>query len=240
MKEALLEIKDLCINIAGKEVISNFNLRIERGQVMVLLGQNGSGKTSLIMAIMGFSSYEITKGDILFNGESILGLSIDKRAKLGIGALFQRPPTVRGVKLRQLINMTSRGEDFDLDKAAEELAMTDFLDRDLNLGFSGGEMKRSELLQLIAQEPQIVLLDEPESGVDLENVSSMGRIVNDFLKAKDRAALIITHTGYILDYVQADMGCVLSNMQLHCLKDPKKIIQDIRKYGYDKCLKCKG
>ena len=240
MKEALLEIKDLCINIAGKEVISNFNLRIDRGQVMVLLGQNGSGKTSLIMAIMGFPSYEITKGDILFNGESILGFTIDKRAKLGIGALFQRPPTVRGVKLRQLINMTSRSKDFDLDKAAEELAMTDFLDRDLNLGFSGGEMKRSELLQLIAQEPQIVLLDEPESGVDLENVSSMGRIVNDFLKAKGRAALIITHTGYILDYVQADMGCVLSNMQLHCLKDPKKIIQDIRKYGYDKCLKCKG
>ena len=130
--------------------------------------------------------------------------------------------------------------DFDLDKAAEELAMTDFLDRDLNLGFSGGEMKRSELLQLIAQEPQIVLLDEPESGVDLENVSSMGRIVNDFLKTGDRAALIITHTGYILDYVQADMGCVLSKMQLHCLKDPKKIIRDIRKYGYDKCLKCKG
>ena len=240
MKEALLEIKDLCINIAGKEVISNFNLRIDRGQVMVLLGQNGSGKTSLIMAIMGFPSYEITKGDILFNGESILGFTIDKRAKLGIGALFQRPPTVRGVKLRQLINMTSRSKDFDLDKAAEELAMTDFLDRDLNLGFSGGEMKRSELLQLIAQEPQIVLLDEPESGVDLENVSSMGRIVNDFLKTGDRAALIITHTGYILDYVQADMGCVLSNMQLHCLKDPKKIIRDIRKYGYDKCLKCKG
>ncbi|MFA5021345.1 MAG: ATP-binding cassette domain-containing protein [Patescibacteria group bacterium] len=240
MKEALLEIKDLCISIAGKEVISNFNLRIDRGQVMVLLGQNGSGKTSLIMAIMGFPSYEITRGDILFNGESILGLSIDKRAKLGIGALFQRPPTVRGVKLRQLINMTSRSRDFDLDKSAEELAMTDFLDRDLNLGFSGGEMKRSELLQLIAQEPQIVLLDEPESGVDLENVSSMGRIVDDFLKAKDRAALIITHTGYILDYVEADMGCVLSNMQLHCLKDPKKIIQDIRKYGYDKCLKCKG
>ncbi|MFA5116180.1 MAG: ATP-binding cassette domain-containing protein [Candidatus Omnitrophota bacterium] len=240
MKEALLEIKDLCISIAGKEVISNFNLRIDRGQVMVLLGQNGSGKTSLIMAIMGFPSYQITRGDILFNGESILGFPIDQRAKLGIGALFQRPPTVRGVKLRQLINMTSRSRDFDLDKAAEELAMTDFLDRDLNLGFSGGEMKRSELLQLIAQEPQIVLLDEPESGVDLENVSSMGRIVNDFLKAKDRAALIITHTGYILDYVQADMGCVLSNMQLHCLKDPKKIIQDIRKYGYDKCLKCKG
>jgi Fe-S cluster assembly ATP-binding protein len=240
MKEALLEIKDLCISIAGKEVISNFNLQIGRGEVMVLLGQNGSGKTSLIMAIMGFPSYQITKGDILFNGESILGLSIDKRAKLGIGALFQRPPTVRGVKLRQLINMTSHDKDFDLEKAAEELSMTDFLDRDVNLGFSGGEMKRSELLQLIAQEPQIVLLDEPESGVDLENVSSMGRIVNDFLKAKGRAALIITHTGYILDYVQADMGCVLSNMQLHCLKDPKKIIQDIRKYGYDKCLKCKG
>ncbi len=239
MKEALLEIKNLTIKIGGKEVLRDFSLTIGRGDVMVLLGQNGSGKTSLIMAIMGFPSYEITGGDIIFNGQSILGLTIDQRAKAGIGALFQRPPTVRGVKLRQIVNMTAKSDDFNLPKTAEELSMTGFLDRDLNLGFSGGEMKRSELLQLIAQDPQIVLLDEPESGVDLENVSSMGRIIDDFLKAKDRAALIITHTGYILDYVKADMGCVLSNRQLHCLKDPKKIIQDIRKYGYDKCLKCK-
>jgi Fe-S cluster assembly ATP-binding protein len=239
-KEVLLEIQDLHVKIGGREVVGGINLKLCRGDVMVLLGQNGSGKTSLIMSIMGFPSYEVTRGDILFKGESILGMPIDKRARLGIGILFQRPPTVRGVKLRQMVETVSRTKDFDFAKTAEALAMTDFLDRDLNLGFSGGEMKRSELLQVIAQDPEIVLFDEPESGVDLENVGIMSRIIDDFLRTKDRAGLIITHTGYILDYVKADTGCVLADGILHCVKDPKKIIQDIRKYGYAKCLTCKG
>ncbi len=240
-QEVLLEIKDLHVQIGGKEVVGGLNLKLFAGDVMVLLGQNGSGKTSLIMSIMGFPSYEVVRGDILFKGRSLLGMPIDKRAQLGIGILFQRPPTVRGVKLRQILGSTaSRNKDFDLIKAADDLAMTDFLDRDLNFGFSGGEMKRSELLQVIAQDPEVVLFDEPESGVDLENVGIMSRIIDDFLSVKKRAGLIITHTGYILDYVKADTGCVLADGKFHCVKDPKKIIQDIRKYGYGKCLTCKG
>lgn len=239
-KEALLEIKDLHVKIGDKEVVGGINLKLCRGDVMVLLGQNGSGKTSLIMAIMGFPSYEVTQGDIVFKGRSLLGMPIDKRANLGIGILFQRPPTVRGVKLRQMLDITSHDKDFDIVKTAEALAMTEFLDRDLNLGFSGGEMKRSELLQVIAQDPEVVLFDEPESGVDLENVTIMGKIIDDFLKNKNRAGLIITHTGYILDYVDANTGCVLADGNFHCIKDPRKIIQDIRKYGYGKCLTCKG
>ena len=132
MKETLLEIKDLRVKVGGKEVISGINLTLCRGDIMVLLGQNGSGKTSLIMTIMGFPSYEVTQGDIIFKGKSILGLPIDKRANLGIGILFQRPPTVRGVKLRQILDIASHKKDFALDRIAEDLAMTDFLDRDLN------------------------------------------------------------------------------------------------------------
>jgi len=240
MAEIVLEIRDLHVSIADKEVIRGIDLVLREGEVLVLLGQNGSGKTSLLMSIMGFPSYKVIKGDIIFKGRSILGLPIDERAKLGIGVLLQRPPTVRGVKLRQMLTMTAGKKDFDLEKVAGELSMTEFLGRDLNLGFSGGEMKRSELLQVIAQDPQVVLLDEPESGVDLENVASMGKIINDFLGVKDRCGLIITHTGYILDYIQTDLGCVLADSRLHCLKNPKKIISDIRKYGYDKCLTCKG
>ena len=240
MAEIVLEIRDLHVSIADKEVLRGIDLVLREGEVLVLLGQNGSGKTSLLMSIMGFPSYKVIQGDIIFKGQSILGLPIDQRAKLGIGVLLQRPPTVRGVKLRQMLALAAQKKDFDLEKMAGELSMTEFLGRDLNLGFSGGEMKRSELLQVIAQDPQVVLLDEPESGVDLENVASMGKIINDFLGVKDRCGLIITHTGYILDYIQTDLGCVLADSRLHCLKNPKKIISDIRKYGYDKCLTCKG
>ena len=240
MAEIVLEIRDLHVSIADKEVLRGIDLVLREGEVLVLLGQNGSGKTSLLMSIMGFPSYKVIQGDIIFKGQSILGLPIDQRARLGIGVLLQRPPTVRGVKLRQMLALAAQKKDFDLEKMAGELSMTEFLGRDLNLGFSGGEMKRSELLQVIAQDPQVVLLDEPESGVDLENVASMGKIINDFLGVKDRCGLIITHTGYILDYIQTDLGCVLADSRLHCLKNPKKIISDIRKYGYDKCLTCKG
>jgi len=239
MKDIVLQIQDLHVSIAGKEVVSGVTLALRRSEVMVLLGQNGSGKTSLIMAIMGFPAYEVTRGDILFEGKSILGLSIDQRAQLGLGILFQRPPTVRGVKLRQIIGMAAGKNDFDLAGAAADLALTEFLDRDVNFGFSGGEMKRSELLQVMAQDPKVVLFDEPESGVDLENIATMGTIIDNFLKKKGRSALIITHTGYILDYIKADLGCVLADKRLHCIQDPKKIIGDIRKYGYEKCVKCK-
>ncbi|MBU1998321.1 MAG: ABC transporter ATP-binding protein [Candidatus Omnitrophota bacterium] len=238
VKETLLEIKNLHVAIGNREVVKGVNLTLHKSDIMVLLGQNGSGKTSLIMSIMGFPSFKVTQGDILFKGKSIVDMPIDQRARLGIGVLFQRPPTVRGVKLRQLVNICSKDKNFDLDKNAQELAMTNFLDRDLNLGFSGGETKRSELLQVIAQDPEIVLLDEPESGVDLENIAIMGNIINDFLKSKGRAALIITHTGYILDYVDTDLGCVLAENMLHCTQNPRKIINDIRKYGYEKCLTC--
>lgn len=240
MSAPVLEVKNLHVTIGDKEVISGLSLKINQGDILVLLGQNGCGKTSLLMSIMGFSNYKVTKGDILFEGNSIIGLSIDQRAKLGIGMLFQRPPTVRGVKLRQIIEIVSKGKDFDLKQKAQDLDMGNFLDRDINLGFSGGEMKRSELLQLVAQDPKLVLFDEPESGVDLENVGLMGKIMNDFLKQSGKCGLIITHTGHILEHVKTDLGCVLADSKLHCLKNPKQIIEDIRKFGYEKCAKCKG
>jgi Fe-S cluster assembly ATP-binding protein len=117
------------------------------------------------------------------------------------------------------------------------------MDRDLNLGFSGGEMKRSELMQLRAQGPDLVLLDEPESGVDLENMALLGRSINNLLgegrkQRRSRSALIITHTGYILDFVEADRGCVLLDRRLQCVHNPREIFKQIKKVGYQECLKC--
>lgn len=234
-------IEDLHVRIDSREVLRGINLCIEPGEVLILLGPNGSGKTSLLMTIMGFPQYKVTKGRIVFKGKEIQCLSIDERARLGIGMMFQRPPTIKGVKLRQMVSISSRSE-VDILNLARELNLEDHLDRDVNLGFSGGEIKRSEMLQLLAQRPELAMFDEPESGVDLENISLIGSAINRLLERDNpdtqKMGLIITHTGFILDYVNADKGCVLIDGELKCSGDPKDIITTIREYGYEECVEC--
>ena len=236
----MLKIKNLSVEVSGKEVLADINLEIKKGQRLAFLGPNGSGKTSLLMALMGFSDYKITRGDIIFNGKRINELSIDERSRLGIGVMFQRPPTIRGVKTRQMIDLIKQS-DFDIEKEAGELKLKEFLERDINSGFSGGEIKRSELLQLAASSPHLSLFDEPESGVDLENIALVGKIMNRILdKDKDNAALIITHTGYIFDFVKPDKGCILVGGRLHCIGDPQAILETVKKHGYEWCITCEG
>jgi len=234
----MLKIENLSVKVSGKEVLTDINMEIKKGQRMALLGPNGSGKTSLLMAIMGFSNYKITKGNILFKGKKINDLPVDERARLGIGVMFQRPPVIRGVKVRQVVDLIKK-DGFDTEKEAGESNLKAFLDRDINFGFSGGEIKRSELLQLLAFSPEICFFDEPESGVDLENIVLVGKVMNKILnKNKDNAGLIITHTGYIFDYVKPDSGCIIVGGRLHCMGDPKKILQTVKKHGYEWCVTC--
>lgn len=236
----MLKIKNLTVKVSGKEVLSNINLQINKGERIALLGPNGSGKTSLLMAILGFSNYKITQGEIIFRGKKINNLSIDKRARLGVGVMFQRPPTIRGVKTRQMLELIGKSG-FDTEKEAGKVNLKEFLDRDINLGFSGGEIKRSELLQLLASSPRLCLFDEPESGVDLENIALVGKVINRILnKNKGNAAFIITHTGYIFDYVKPDKGCILVGGRLHCMGDPRSILETVKKHGYESCITCEG
>jgi len=236
----MLKIENLNVSVSGREILSDINLEIKKGQRLALLGPNGSGKTSLLMTIMGFSNYKVTQGSIVFRGKKLNGLSIDERARLGIGMMFQRPPSIRGVKIRQILNLTKR-EGFDPSREAKALNLEEFLDRDINLGFSGGELKRSELLQLLISSPRLSFFDEPESGVDLENIALVGKAINRMLGTnKDNATLIITHTGYIFEYVRPDTGCILANGRLHCMGDPKKIMKTIKKHGYDWCISCES
>ncbi|MBN3039469.1 MAG: ABC transporter ATP-binding protein [Candidatus Omnitrophica bacterium] len=236
----MLKIENLTVSVSGKDVLSDINLEIKNGQRMALLGPNGSGKTSLLMAILGFSNYQIKKGDIIFKGKRINDLSIDERARLGIGLMFQRPPTVRGIRLRQMVDLIKQ-DGFDTEIQAESLHLSDFLNREVNLGFSGGEIKRCELLQLMASSPSLSLFDEPESGVDLENIALVGKMMDEMLKKrKENTALIITHTGYIFDYVKPDTGCILVGGKLHCIGDPRRILKTVKKHGYEWCITCAG
>jgi len=249
----LLEIKDLYVSIGKKEILKGINITVPFGEVHVLFGPNGSGKTTLLSAIMGFEEYRIEKGRIIFDGKDITGLPPYERAKIGIGMSFQKPPAISGVKLRRLVEICTKDKK-KIEEYAKILNLSEHLEREVNVGFSGGEVKRSELLQLLVQEPRLVLLDEPESGVDLENVALIGDAINLLLgrkikpeqekslkeirKERKKSALIITHTGYILDYVEADIGHVLLDGRIICSGNPREILHTIKRHGYSECYKC--
>jgi Fe-S cluster assembly ATP-binding protein len=240
----MLEIEDLWVSIDGKEVLKGINLTIPQGETHILFGKNGSGKSTLLMAIMGFSRFQVKQGRIRFLGRDITQLPTFERARLGLGLSFQRPPTIRGVKTGDILAACA-GDKVSYQALAAAYDFTGFLDREVNYGFSGGEIKRSELLQLLAQDPKMVLLDEPESGVDLENLQVVGEIIGRLLQKdrrhqrRDKSGLIITHTGFIMDYINADTGYILLDGRLLCSGNPRDILQDIKKFGYEECIKCR-
>ena len=248
MSEEVLRINDLWVEVGGMIVVKGVSLTIRCGETHILFGPNGSGKSTLLRAIMGFSAYKIIHGDIYFKGRRINDLSLEERARMGIGISFQEAPPVTGVKLRHLLQTLKRNGD-DIEKLAEELKMTDHLDRDINVGFSGGEKKRSEILQLMVQNPDIVLLDEPESGVDIENIELLGKYIDKLLEkdiphnemldnGRRKCGLIITHTGHILDYVPADKAYVMVMGKLVCAGNPTEVLHQIRENGFGKCDEC--
>lgn len=240
--QEMLKVEDLWVSVGNKEVLKGINFSLKYGETHTLFGPNGAGKTSFMMTLMGFPRYKIEQGKIYFKGEEITDKDVYERARLGLGISFQRPPTVRGVTLRKMIEIISNKEEFIED--IEKLNLSGHLDRGLNDGFSGGEMKRSELLQLIVQRPDLVLIDEPESGVDIENIAIVGDAINtllgkDKVKEQKRSAIIITHTGYILDYVNADRGYILFEGNFVCGGNPRDILSEIKKHGYRRCAECR-
>ena len=249
----MLQIEDLQVKVGDKEILKHIDLEIHQGETHILFGPNGSGKTSLLMTIMGYPQYTVTGGKILFKGEDITHMPIDERAQLGIGVSYQRPPTIHGVKTKQMVQICAK-EEVDAEALAAKVNFSEFLERDINAGFSGGEIKRSELLQLMAQDADILLFDEPESGVDLENISLIGNTISELLQRdfklnaeksrkklheeRIKMGLIITHTGFILDYVTADKGQLLYDGELTCASNPREIFTCISEVGYEECVRC--
>jgi Fe-S cluster assembly ATP-binding protein len=239
----MLEIEDLWVNIEEKEVLKGINLAVPTGETHILFGRNGSGKSTLLMAIMGFARYQVKQGQIRFQGQDITDLPTYERARLGLGLSFQRPPTIRGVRTADLLRVCSQGR-ISPQALAALYDFTPFLEREVNYGFSGGEIKRSELMQLLAQDPKMALLDEPESGVDMENLQVVGEIIRRLLQKdrrrqhREKSGLIITHTGFIMDYVDADRAYILGDGRIFCHGNPRELLHDIKHYGYEECAKC--
>ena len=193
------------------------------------------------------------RGKIIFKGHDITYAPMYERARLGIGMSFQRPPTIHGLPTGKMVELCGRGRKMDIPAMAKRVHFDTFLDRDVNAGFSGGEIKRSELLQLMAQQPNLLLFDEPESGVDLENMALVGKTVRKLLdgvpdccsatlreqgRQRSTSGLIITHTGHILEYVNADRGQVMYHGKLCCEARPRVILDHIAQHGYQECLRC--
>ena len=240
----MLVVENLKVEVDGKEILHGINLRIGIGETHVIFGKNGSGKSTLLMTLMGFSKYKVTHGKIYFKGKDVTNLPLNERANLGMGMAFQRPPAIKGLKTIDMLNLVKKVDE-KIENLAEKVNFQDFLKRDLNAGFSGGELKRSEMLQLMAQNPDFIMLDEPESGVDVENIKILGKVVWSLLEknlrikeGRKKSGLIITHTGYILDYIEADKGHVILDGYLMCSGNPREMFQEIQVSGYDKCVQC--
>lgn len=236
-----LEIKNLHVEVEGKKILNGINLELEKGKVVALMGPNGSGKSTLANVLMGHPKYKITKGKIFFLGKDLSKLSPDKRANLGLFLSFQNPQEIDGVKvfnfLKQSYNSTNKKQlmtfQFQdlLDEKAELLKIDqNFLERYVNKGFSGGEKKKLEILQLLTLNPKMAILDETDSGLDIDALKTVSKGIKKFLN-KEKSVLIITHHQKILNYINPDQVAVIKKGQIVKL-GKKSLIKKIEKKGY--------
>jgi Fe-S cluster assembly ATP-binding protein len=245
----MLQISNLYVNIKGKEVLKGVTLSIPDNEVHALFGANGSGKSVLISTIMGYPDYKVTQGEILFNGENITELDINERVELGLGVSEQRPPTIKGVKLRNLLELLAPEKMQDenyMEELEKEFNMEQFLDRNINDGLSGGEIKKSELFLLLMTRPEFLILDEPDSGVDPEHLKKIGAMINSILHKENnrcnpvarKSGLIATHSAVILDYVHTDKAHIMLDGKIRCSGNPAVMMEQIRANGYQYCIQC--
>ncbi len=236
-----LEIKDLHVEVEDKEVIKGLNLTVNEGEFHVLMGPNGSGKTTLSRTIMGNTKMKVTKGDILVDGSSILGMPTDKRAKLGLFLQFQSPVEVEGLGLINFLNTAKASlqgnvsfKDFmeEIKGTSKKLHIKeDIIGRSLNYGFSGGEKKKIEVLQMQLLKPKIAILDEPDSGLDVDAVKIVAENVNDFREKTKAGMLLITHYSRILNYMKPDHVHVMVDGKI-VKEGGRELADEIEKGGY--------
>ncbi len=242
----ILDIKNLTVSIAGTQILNGLDLSIRVGEVHAIMGPNGSGKSTLAQVVAGHADYEVLAGDVLFKGEDLLSLEPEERARNGIFLGFQYPVEIPGVNnaylLKAAMNAKRRHQGlaeidaFEFLKLAREkmqsLGMDPaFLNRGVNEGFSGGEKKRNEILQMAMLEPELAILDETDSGLDIDALKTVAAGVNA-LRNPERAIILVTHYQRLLDYVEPDVVHVLSNGKIVRSGD-KSLALELEDKGYE-------
>lgn len=242
---SVLEIKDLHVSIEDKEILKGVNLTLKTGEIAAIMGPNGTGKSTLSAAIMGNPNYEVTQGEILLDGENILDLEVDERARLGLFLAMQYPSEIPGITNAEFIRaaMNAGKEDDEkisvmdfITKLDEKMAFLgmkeEMVERYLNEGFSGGEKKRNEILQLLMLEPKFALLDEIDSGLDIDALKVVSKGVNA-MRGKDFGAMIITHYQRLLNYITSDVVHIMMDGRV-VLTGGAELAARLEKEGYAK------
>ena len=246
MSNTLLEVNNLSVNVEEKEILHGVSLKINKGETHVLMGPNGAGKSTLGYALMGHPKYHITGGEIYFQGKEISQEGADKRAKDGLFLSFQSPLEVAGLSLGSFIRNAceQRGSsrirlwEFqrELNKNMKLLQMDpSYAERDLNVGFSGGEKKKAEILQLLMLNPSLAILDETDSGLDVDAVRTVSEGVEEYQKRRDGGLLIITHSTRILEALHVDYTHVLVDGRIVRTGDAS-LVDEINEHGFESFL----
>ena len=239
-----LQIKNLHVEVEGKEILKGVNLELNTNEFHVIMGPNGTGKSTLVSTIMGHYKYKVTEGEILLDGEDVLKMSVDERSRKGLFLAMQYPSEIEGVTNSDFIKTAlhtrmHKDEKFSLikyikafEKATEDLKMrSDLPHRYVNVGFSGGEKKRNEILQMKMLKPKFALLDEIDSGLDVDALKIVGENVN-MMKSDNFGALVITHYERLLDYLRVDKVHILMQGKI-VTSGGVELIEKIDKEGYD-------
>ena len=241
----MLEIKNLHASVDGKEILRGINLTVNAGEVHAIMGPNGSGKSTLSNVIAGRDGYEVTQGEVIYKGDNLLDMAIEERAQRGVFLAFQYPVEIPGVSniylLKAALNAVRKHQGLDdldaidfltLVRSKLELVQMDeqFLHRGVNEGFSGGEKKRNEILQMALLEPSLAILDETDSGLDIDALKTVSDGINA-LRSPERSIVMITHYQRLLDYVVPDFVHVLSKGRIVKSGD-KELAKELEKSGY--------
>lgn len=247
MKQKILEIKDLRVEIEGTEILKGLNLTINSGELHTIMGPNGAGKSTLSAVLTGNEEYEVTGGSITYLGKDLLELEIEERAQQGILMAFQNPVEIPGVKNIYFLKaaLAAKRAALGLEELppaefmrfvrqkAEQMKMgSDFLQRSVNEGFSGGEKKRNEILQMLVLEPTFAILDEIDSGLDVDALQLVAKGVNS-MRSEKTGQLLITHYQRLLDLIVPDFVHILADGKIVETGD-KNLSLEIEKYGYEK------